>query len=304
MTSNDKQTIYTLLKTAADALLGYEDPAFSGDMPVFTDDEMAHTAEKATPAQAVAAAGLAAAPGYAAPGHASPGQAAAPGHATAEYAAAEKPATYGALPEAADSDALTHIAQKISVCTRCPLSQTRTNTVPGTGVRHPVVAVIGEGPGHDEDMQGEPFVGKAGKLLDKMLSAIKLSRTTNCYICNIVKCRPPQNRTPYPEEAAACESFLHAQLSALKPRMILCVGNTAVKNLLKTTDGISHMRGAFYEWNGIPVAVTYHPSALLRDESLKRPAWEDLKMLRERLLSLEPDYARAFDEQAPLSGER
>ena len=112
-----------------------------------------------------------------------------------------------------------------------------------------------------------------------------------------MKCRPPQNRTPFPEEAAACESFLQAQLAALKPRMILCVGSTAAKNLLKTADGVTRLRGSFYQWQGIPVAVTYHPSALLRDESLKRPAWEDLKAFRDRLSQLVPGYA-----QGPAAG--
>jgi DNA polymerase len=196
------------------------------------------------------------------------------------------------------ADTLTAIAQKIAQCTRCPLANTRTNTVPGIGVAHPDVVVIGEGPGHDEDMQGEPFVGAAGQLLDKMLSAIKLSRHANCYICNIVKCRPPQNRTPFPEEAAACESFLQAQLSFLQPKMILCVGSTAAKNLLKTANGVTKLRGQFYDWNGIPVAVTYHPSALLRDASLKSPAWKDLQFFRDRLLTLAPDYATRFMQNA------
>ncbi|MBQ0166046.1 MAG: uracil-DNA glycosylase [Treponema sp.] len=175
------------------------------------------------------------------------------------------------------------VAAKISSCTRCGLCNGRTNTVPGMGPAHPVVMVIGEGPGHDEDMQGLPFVGAAGQLLDKMLAAIKLSRETNCFIANIVKCRPPNNRDPLPEEAAACRSFLDAQISTLKPKMILLVGRIALQNLLDTKIGITRIHGQFFEYNGIPVMPTYHPSALLRAPELKRDAWNDLKGFRAKL---------------------
>ncbi len=150
--------------------------------------------------------------------------------------------------------------------------------------------VIGEGPGADEDAQGKPFVGRAGKLLDKMLAAIHLSRDTNCFIGNIVKCRPPQNRDPLPEETAACGSFLEAQIQLLRPHLILAVGRIAAQYLLDTTDGIGRLRGRFFDYGGIPLMPTYHPSALLRNEQLKRPAWEDLKTFRSRLLELAPGY--------------
>lgn len=175
------------------------------------------------------------------------------------------------------------IAAKIAACSRCGLCNGRTNTVPGMGPAHPVVMVIGEGPGHDEDMQGLPFVGAAGQLLDKMLAAIKLSRETNTYIANIVKCRPPNNRDPLPEEAAACRSFLDAQISILKPKMILLAGRIALQNLLDTKIGITRIHGQFFEYNGIPVMPTFHPSALLRAPELKRDAWNDLKAFRARL---------------------
>jgi len=145
------------------------------------------------------------------------------------------------------------------------------------------VLVVGEGPGADEDAQGRPFVGKAGQLLDKMLAAISLSRGTNCYIANVVKCRPPQNREPAPDEAAACRPFLDAQISLIRPRAIIALGRTAAQNILSTSDGINKLRGRFFEYRGIPVLPTYHPSALLRDETLKRPAWEALKRFRARL---------------------
>ena len=197
-----------------------------------------------------------------------------------------------------DFSSLQSIKEQISVCSRCALSKTRKNTVAGTGCRTPEVLVIGEGPGYEEDVQGKPFVGPAGQLLDKMLAAIQLSREINTFITNIVKCRPPANRIPYPEEAQACEAFLKAQISILKPKLILCVGSTASKNLLKTSVGVTKLRGQVYEYNAIPVCVTYHPSALLRDTSLKRPAWEDLKSLKKQLLKLAPDYEKPFFSSA------
>ncbi len=189
------------------------------------------------------------------------------------------------------------LAQKISSCTRCLLSKTRKNTVPGVGVQKPLVLVIGEGPGADEDAQGEPFVGKAGQLLDKMLAAIDLSRTKNCFIANIVKCRPPQNRDPLPEESTACSSFLQSQIQVLQPKLILAVGRIATQNLLNTSEGINKLRGKFLDYKGIPLMATYHPSALLRDESLKRPAWEDLKLFRLRLQEIVPGYENIIQTQ-------
>ena len=175
------------------------------------------------------------------------------------------------------------IATKIARCTRCSLARTRNNVVPGMGVENPDVLVIGEGPGYDEDKQGLPFVGKAGILLDKMLAAIGLDRKTNCYIANIVKCRPPQNRDPFPQEQDACFSFLEAQINILKPKMILCMGKISSNKMLNQESPIGTLRGQIFEYNNIPLMVTYHPSALLRNEQLKRPAWDDLKMFKAKL---------------------
>jgi DNA polymerase len=150
-------------------------------------------------------------------------------------------------------------------------------------VANPRVLVIGEGPGAEEDATGRPFVGPAGRLLDKMLAAVGLSREGNCHIANLVKCRPPGNRDPAPDEQAACRPYLLRQVAALRPSLILCVGRVAAKALTGSEEGIGKLRGRWFEWEGIPLIATYHPSALLRDESLKRPAWEDLKRLRERL---------------------
>lgn len=185
------------------------------------------------------------------------------------------------------------IALKIASCSRCVLAQTRTKTVPGFGCLKPLVMVIGEGPGADEDRSGLPFVGPAGKLLDKMLEAINLSRHTNCFIGNIVKCRPPKNRDPAPEETQACASFLHTQIHVLNPKMILAVGRIAAQNLLSTSDGIGRLHGRFFSYKGIPLMPTYHPSALLRDASLKKPAWEDLKLFRSRLAEMDASYAQS-----------
>jgi DNA polymerase len=170
--------------------------------------------------------------------------------------------------------------------------------------------VIGEGPGADEDATGRPFVGKAGQLLDKMLAAIGLFRERNCFIANVVKCRPPGNRDPRPEEIAGCAPFLARQIRLLKPRLILGAGKVATQTLLDTAEGIGRLRGRFAEYRiprtgtpeagdgetSIPLLPTYHPSALLRDESLKRPAWEDLKMLRAKLSELDGPYEPAAED--------
>jgi DNA polymerase len=181
-------------------------------------------------------------------------------------------------------DSLELVAANVRGCTACKLSATRTNAVPGEGVQRPLVMVIGEGPGANEDATGRPFVGRAGQLLDKMLAAIGLSRESNCYIANVIKCRPPGNRDPQPDETAACASFLQRQIQILQPRFILCAGRIAAQTLLNTATPIGKLRGKFIDFQTgdrtIPFLPTYHPSALLQNEDLKRPAWEDLKLLR------------------------
>lgn len=188
----------------------------------------------------------------------------------------------GAL-EAVPGDSIEAIGAEVSECRACRLCEKRKNAVPGTGAEKPLVMVIGEGPGADEDAQGLPFVGAAGKLLDKMLAAIDLSRDKNAYIANVVKCRPPMNRDPAPDEQAACARFLLRQIAILRPRFILSLGRISSHALLSTDEPMTRLRGRFYEFRGIPLLASYHPSALLRDDNLKRPAWEDLKFLRERI---------------------
>jgi len=173
------------------------------------------------------------------------------------------------------------IEQEIRSCTRCPLHQSRKNSVPGKGNLHAEIMFIGEGPGEIEDIKGEPFVGKAGELLTRMLKAINLHRG-EVYITNIVKCRPPQNRTPLPNEVSSCLPYLERQIELISPLIICCLGGPAVKALLGSPLGISRLRGKIHNYRGIPVIPTYHPSAVLRfPEKYKRDSWNDLKLLRD-----------------------
>ena len=165
----------------------------------------------------------------------------------------------------------------VASCERCALFQTRTQTVFGVGASRPRLVIVGEAPGAEEDRRGEPFVGRAGKLLDRMLAAIGLDRT-QVYICNLLKCRPPGNRDPRPDEIGACTSWLNAQLEALDPPLILVLGSPAARHLLGTRRGISSLRGRFARTvQGYRVMPSFHPAYLLRNPAAKRDAWEDLK---------------------------
>lgn len=243
MTNDDKKKIYDILKKASSALKGYEDESFSNE-PIFCELKP-----------------------------------------QTFYANKNEQNTYftQSAPYVEQTTTLQNLAQKIANCKRCKLCTTRKNTVTGQGVQNPIVLVVGEAPGAEEDQSGLPFVGKAGELLDKMLFSIGLSRNTNCYIANIVKCRPPMNRDPLPEEADACSSFLQAQIHLLKPKIILAMGRVALQNLTKTKTGITVLHGKMLDYNGIPLMATYHPSAILRNADLKRPAWEDLKSFKAKL---------------------
>ena len=177
-------------------------------------------------------------------------------------------------------EALAAIGDEVSGCRRCRLSEGRTITVPGEGVPNPEVMVIGEGPGAAEDRSGRPFVGPAGQYLDRWLAAIELDRRRNCFIANVVKCRPPGNRDPNPDEVAACMPYLARQIDVLRPRALLALGRVAANHLLGVTRTLAEHRSGRYEHRGLPLFVTYHPSAVLRDSSLRAPVWEDLKKLR------------------------
>jgi len=174
---------------------------------------------------------------------------------------------------------LTVLAERIKTCMRCAeLASTRTQTVFGVGLVGAELCFIGEAPGADEDAQGEPFVGAAGQLLNRIIAACGMKRE-EVYICNILKCRPPGNRQPLPDEAAHCREYLDRQLDLVRPKYICCLGATAAQNLLNTTQSIGKMRGRFLDYRGIAVMCTYHPAYLLRSPEKKKDVWEDMKRL-------------------------
>lgn len=172
------------------------------------------------------------------------------------------------------------LVKQVAACTACPLCEQRKQAVFGVGDLNPDWLFIGEGPGAEEDTQGEPFVGQAGKLLDNMLAALDIGRGNKVYIGNAVKCRPPGNRTPEAAEVAACRPYLERQIALLKPKIIVLLGKVAVHSLLHEDKTLASMRGQRFEYAGIPVVVTYHPAYLLRNLSDKLKAWEDLVFAR------------------------
>lgn len=183
---------------------------------------------------------------------------------------------------------LAELEAAVSGCERCELHAGRTQTVFGTGDPQARCMIIGEAPGAEEDRRGEPFVGRAGQLLNAMLRAIGMSREA-VYIANIVKCRPPKNRDPKPEEMVACSTYLHRQIALIRPRVILAVGRVAAQHLTGSTSPIGRMRGQSYAYEdgdtGVPIVVTYHPAYLLRSPLEKRKSWEDLRRARDLLES-------------------
>ena len=177
---------------------------------------------------------------------------------------------------AAAKEALTQIREEIGDCTRCKLCQGRTRIVYGVGNLKARLMFVGEGPGRDEDLQGEPFVGRAGQLLTRMIEAMGLKRS-DVYIANVVMCRPPENRLPEPDEVATCSPFLFRQIETIRPGVIVTLGNLAAQTLLNTRAGISKLRGEFRDWRGIRLMPTFHPAYLLRNPEMKKPCWEDLQ---------------------------
>jgi uracil-DNA glycosylase family 4 len=195
-------------------------------------------------------------------------------------------------------DSLLKIRTDLGECTRCKLSRTRNKIVFGDGNEKVQLVFVGEGPGHDEDLQGLPFVGRAGKLLTQMIEAMGLQRK-DVYICNVVKCRPPQNRAPERDEVAACGPFLTRQLDAIAPKVIVCLGNIAAQTLLETTRGISHFRGQWQEFRGTRLMATYHPAYLLRNPAAKSEVWKDLQKVM-AVLGLEPRKSRPAAADRPV----
>ncbi len=175
------------------------------------------------------------------------------------------------------------LKQEVRGCTACKLRAGCTQTVFGVGDEKAEWLFVGEGPGADEDAQGEPFVGQAGKLLDNMLAAIKLKRGSNVYIANLVKCRPPNNRTPEPDEIATCLPYLHRQIELIKPKLIVALGKTAATSLLGRDATLGSLRGTVHDFHGTPLIVTYHPAYLLRSPAEKAKAWQDLCFAVQRM---------------------
>ncbi|WJF89232.1 uracil-DNA glycosylase family protein [Paraburkholderia bonniea] len=191
--------------------------------------------------------------------------------------AAPSPLTAPSSVAMLDWDAL---SQRVAHCEDCRLCEKRRNTVFGVGDRHADWMLVGEAPGENEDRLGEPFVGQAGKLLDSMLQALALERQSNVYIANVIKCRPPGNRNPEPDEVARCEPYLQRQVALVQPKLIVAFGRFAAQTLLRSTASIASLRGRVHEYEGVPVIVTYHPAYLLRSLPDKARAWQDLCLAR------------------------
>lgn len=185
-------------------------------------------------------------------------------------------------PDPLANASLDDVATMVRACTTCGLCHGRKQAVPGEGAGDARLVVVGEGPGATEDETGRPFVGRAGELLTDILKAISLPRES-VFICNIVKCRPPGNRTPQQDEIDACVPYLYRQLAVLKPAVILAMGSTAAGTLLNSKQSLGSMRGLVHEFRGTPLIVTYHPAALLRNPNWKKPTWDDVRIARQLL---------------------
>jgi uracil-DNA glycosylase family 4 len=196
-------------------------------------------------------------------------------------------ANRSAVSRAEREERLRELAARVAVCTRCQeLARARTQTVFGVGNPEAEIMFVGEAPGADEDRQGEPFVGAAGQLLNRILEASRLNRS-DVYICNILRCRPPGNRNPLPDEAANCREYLDAQIELVDPDYIVCLGSVAAKNLLGLADSIGKLRGRIFQYGRAKVVCTYHPAYLLRNPAAKKDVWEDMKFLmRDRGIDL------------------
>lgn len=177
---------------------------------------------------------------------------------------------------------LEEVRAELGDCRRCNLCRERNRIVFGVGNPEAELVLVGEGPGREEDLKGEPFVGEAGRLLDRILAAMNFRRE-DVYICNVVKCRPPRNRDPEPDEISACEPFLQKQLAAIRPQAIVALGKFAAQTLLQSNTAISRLRGRWAEYHGIPLMPTYHPAYLLRNPLGKREVWEDMKQVMQKL---------------------
>lgn len=213
--------------------------------------------------------------------------AAAPGMAPSAAGAAAPGVSAPVVQPGSRQEQFDALAAEAAQCFRCGLSQGRQNVVFGSGNREADLMFIGEGPGAQEDLQGLPFVGPAGALLTRIIAAIEMQRG-EVYICNMVKCRPPNNRDPAPEEVSACRPFLERQIDLVRPKAIVALGRVAAQALLGTSESLGRLRGRWHTVSDVPTRVTYHPAALLRNAQWKRPTWEDMQIVRDFLRAQNP----------------
>lgn len=294
MTKEDKQTIYNLLRTASQNVYGYTTPAFENDEFVDNAQCTMHNAQlNSVPVNIPAQSQIIET------------EIKQPIKVTSSTANSNQDNTnnseLGIVNCELKGMSLGDVILKIARCTRCSLARTRTNVVPGQGSKSAEVLVIGDGPAMEDDASGVTFSGAAGLLMDKMLNAVKLDRRQNCFLTNIVKCTPPQNRDPYPEETDACFGFIEAQIKIIKPKLILCSGRVAAVSLLKNNPKVNlslpvdQLRGQWFDYNGIPVMVVYSPAEVLKNPALKKPIWDDLRAFATKLKELSPTYAALFN---------
>ena len=294
MTKEDKQTIYNLLRTASQNVYGYTTPAFESDEFVDNAQCTMHNAQlNSVPVNIPAQSQIIET------------EIKQPIKVTSSTANSNQDNTnnseLGIVNCELKGMSLGDVILKIARCTRCSLARTRTNVVPGQGSKSAEVLVIGDGPAMEDDASGVPFSGAAGLLMDKMLNAVKLDRRQNCFLTNIVKCTPPQNRDPYPEETDACFGFIEAQIKIIKPKLILCSGRVAAVSLLKNNPNVNlslpvdQLRGQWFDYNGIPVMVVYSPAEVLKNPALKKPIWDDLRAFATKLKELSSTYAALFN---------
>ena len=279
MKAAEKEKIYELLKCASSWTCGCTSPDFKGERPPFEDDfeEIVDTPSEKIPDQASAC-------------------------TSQEHKDTDGSQPAENLKQEQDMQKMSVLNSKIRSCTNCILSRTSAIPFPGNGACSPSVLVIGEAPMEDSERNLASFAGEAETLLSKMLSAINLSVQSNCYITTSVKCLPPQNRSPMKDEQDICSGFLQAQICYLKPSVILVMGRTGAQHILKTSQPLNSLRGRFHDYSGIPLAVTFSPQQVLQDAGLKRPVWEDLKMVRAKLQEIKPDYDASFRKM--ISGQK
>ncbi len=288
MESDKRARVEAWLRYGADLELGpyYRNRVATGSARPSDANATSQTGEMAHPAMSAAARAPSAASSVGLPpATASLPIAAASSRSSAAVPFAQAPSLFEASDRIKD-DTFQIIRETIGDCTRCKLHKARTNIVFGVGSMKAELVFVGEGPGHDEDIKGEPFVGRAGKLLTQMIEAMGLRRE-DVYICNVVKCRPPENRLPEKDEITTCSPFLFRQIDVIRPKVICCLGSCASQTLLQTTQGISRFRGEWFDFRGSKLIATYHPAYLLRNPSAKSEVWKDLQKVM-AVLGLQP----------------